>query len=289
MSTPPTTTATTTYEQVQEAASAIREAMAPRAPAIGVVLGSGLGPFADELEDAVAIPYEEIPGFAVSTVAGHAGRLVVGSFEGITVATLQGRVHAYEGLPLDQIVLPIRALVAAGCKKLVLTNAAGGIRDDLTPGDLVLMRDHINFQGRNPLVGPNDDRLGPRFPDMSNAYDAELRKLVLAAARDLDLPLTEGVYAALLGPSYETPAEIRMLRTVGADLAGMSTVPEVIAAHQMGAKIVGISCVTNFAAGLGVAALSHEEVKETAERVRVRFTLLLGRVITVLASLARSK
>lgn len=272
------------YQQVQQAAAAIREAIAPRTPTIGVVLGSGLGPFADQLDNAAAVPYAEIPGFAVSTVKGHAGRLVAGESDGVQVCALQGRVHCYEGLPLDQIVLPVRALVAAGCKTLVLTNAAGGIRDDLEPGDLVLMRDHINMQGQNPLTGPNDERLGPRFPDMSDAYDSELRGVALAAARELDIPLAEGVYAALLGPSYETPAEIRMLRAVGADLAGMSTVPEVIAAHHMGAKIIGISCVTNLAAGLG-GALSHDEVKETAERVRARFTSLLAAVIGKLGAL----
>ncbi|PID39006.1 MAG: purine-nucleoside phosphorylase [Proteobacteria bacterium] len=266
------------YEQVQQAAATIREAISPRTPSIGVVLGSGLGPFADQLEDAAAVSYEDIPGFAVSTVKGHAGRLVAGRSQGVSVCAMQGRVHCYEGLPIDQIVLPVRALVAAGCTTLVLTNAAGGIRDDLEPGDLVLLRDHLNLQGQNPLTGPNDERLGPRFPDMSDAYDAELRGVALAAARELDIPLCEGVYAALLGPSYETPAEIRMLRAVGADLAGMSTVPEVIAAHHMGARIIGISCVTNLAAGLG-GALSHDEVKETAERVRSRFTGLLAAVI----------
>jgi purine-nucleoside phosphorylase len=271
------------YEQVQQAAAAIREAIGPRTPTIGVVLGSGLGPFADQLDDDVAVSYEDIPGFAVSTVKGHAGKLVAGKSSGVSICALQGRVHCYEGLPLSQIVLPVRALVAAGCKTLVLTNAAGGIRDDLQPGDLVLLRDHINLQGQNPLTGPNDERLGPRFPDMSDAYDTELRGLALAAARDLDLPLSEGVYAALLGPSYETPAEIRMLRAMGADLAGMSTVPEVIAAHHMGARIIGVSCVTNLAAGLG-GALSHDEVKETAERVRNRFTGLLAAIIEKLGA-----
>lgn len=271
------------YEQVQAAAAAIVKAIAPRKPRFGLVLGSGLGPFADQLEDAVKVPYGQIPGFAVSTVKGHAGQLVAGKASGVPVVAMQGRVHCYEGLPLSQIVLPVRALITAGVDTLIITNAAGGIRDDLVPGDLVLMRDHLNLQGQNPLVGENDERLGPRFPDMSDAYDRELRTLARGAARELGFELSEAVYAALLGPSYETPAEIRMLRAMGADLAGMSTVPEVIVAKHLGARVLGISCVTNKAAGLG-GALSHDEVKETAERVRDRFTALLERIIVALGA-----
>lgn len=266
------------YEDVERASESIKNALGTRKPEIGMILGSGLGPFADELEDALIIPYQDIPGFAQSTVKGHAGKLVVGKSQGVEVMVLQGRVHCYEGLPISQVVLPTRTLIAAGAKTLIITNAAGGIREDMTPGDLVIMSDHLNLQWRNPLVGENDERFGVRFPDMSNAYDKELRQLAKAAGKDIGLDLSEGVYAGLLGPSYETPAEIRMLKAMGADLAGMSTVPEVIVANHMGAKVLGISCVTNKAAGLG-GALSHEEVKETAERVMKDFIALLNAVI----------
>jgi len=273
---------TNIYDQVERAAGVVTRAIAPRAPRVGVVLGSGLGHFADTLGQAATLPYAEVPGFPVSSVAGHAGRLVAGSTpSGGQVLVMQGRVHCYEGCPIEQVVLPVRTLVACGCRCVVITNAAGGIRSDLAPGDLVLITDHLNLSGRNPLVGGNDERLGPRFPDMSDAYDAALRALAHQAAADEGLRLKEGVYSWLIGPSYETPAEIRMLRSLGADLAGMSTVPEVIAAHHMGARVLGISCVTNLAAGLG-GKLSHEEVKETAERVAHTFLRLLARVVDVL-------
>jgi purine-nucleoside phosphorylase len=269
------------YTQVQHAADLIGRRIAPRRPRVGVVLGSGLGSFADTLDDPAAIPYAEIPGFAVSSVAGHAGRFVAGRSGAVPVLAMQGRVHAYEGHPLEQVVLPARAMVAAGCRVVIITNAAGGIRADLRPGDLAVISDHVNLTGRNPLAGPNDDRLGPRFPDMSAAYDPELRALARRAATVEGLPLKEGVYSWLLGPSYETPAEIRMLRAIGCDLAGMSTVPEVVAAHHMGARVLGLSCVTNMAAGLG-GKLSHEEVKETADRVRDAFVRLLSRIVALL-------
>ena len=269
---------TSIYDDVGRAAAVVTRAIAPRAPRVGVILGSGLGRFAETLDDAVALPYASIPGFPVSSVPGHAGQLVAGSCQGVQALVMQGRVHCYEGYPIEQVVLPARALVACGCRRLIITNAAGGIRAELRPGDLALITDHINLSGRNPLVGPGDERLGPRFPDMSDAYDPALRKLAHAVAAEEGVTLREGVYSWLVGPSYETPAEIRMLRTAGADLAGMSTVPEVIAVHQMGARVLGISCVTNLAAGLG-GKLSHDEVKETAARVEKTFLHLLARII----------
>ncbi|MCA9664975.1 MAG: purine-nucleoside phosphorylase [Myxococcales bacterium] len=270
------------YDAVQEAAAAIVRAIAPRLPKVGLVLGSGLGAFADGLEAPAAVAYKDIPGFASSSVVGHAGQLVAGKSGGREVLCMQGRVHAYEGHPLAQVVLPVRAMIAAGCKVLIITNAAGGIRHDYNPGDLVLIADHINLSGDNPLIGENDERLGPRFPDMSTAYDPELRMIAHQQAYAEGLVLKEGVYAWLKGPSYETPAEIRMLRTMGADLCGMSTAPEVIVANHMGVRVLGISCVTNKAAGLG-GKLSHDEVKETAERVRPQFVGLLSRLCATLA------
>ena len=265
------------YDEVQEAAAAIVRAIAPRLPRVGLVLGSGLGAFADGLEDPASISYGEIPGFGESKVAGHAGRMVAGLCGGKPVLVMQGRIHFYEGHPLRTVVLPIRAMIAAGCKIVVITNAAGGIRDDYAPGDIVLISDHINLSGHNSLVGEHDDRLGPRFPDMTTAYDPELRMIAHQQARAEGLALKEGAYCWLSGPSYETPAEIRMLRTLGADLCGMSTVPEVIAAHHMGARVLGISCVTNKAAGLG-GKLSHAEVQETADAVQQSFIGLLSRL-----------
>ncbi len=273
---------TTMYAQVREAAEYVTRAIAPRRPALGLILGSGLGAFADSLEDAARVPFGEIPGFASSGVVGHAGRMVAGTCKGVPVLAMQGRVHCYEGHPMARVVLPARAMISAGCRALIITNSAGGIRDSYTPGDLVVISDHVNMLGQNPLVGANEERFGPRFPDMTTAYDPELRALARECGRELGLELQEGVYAALLGPSYETPAEIRMLRAMGADLAGMSTVPEVIAARHMGARVLGISCVTNKAAGLA-GPLSHDEVTEVATRVRTTFIGLLERVIARLA------
>jgi len=271
----------TNAQQVQAAAEVITRAIAPHQPAIGMVLGSGLGSFADTLEDRAVVPYDQIPGFARSQVKGHAGQLVAGRCNGVEVVVMQGRVHLYEGHPIEQVVLPVRALLRAGCRVLIITNASGGICSSLAPGDLVIITDHINLTGRNPLAGPNEDELGPRFPDMSHTYDLELRQLVHRAAVAEGITMKEGVYSWMIGPSYETPAEIRMLRAVGGDLAGMSTVPEVIAAHHMGARVLGISCVTNMAAGLG-GTLSHDEVKHTAERVETAFTALLNRTVTMI-------
>ena len=272
---------TSVYEQVEAAAETVCREIFPHDPTVGIVLGSGLGSFAETLEDAAFVPYGQIPGFAESKVVGHVGRLVAGVSGGTTVLAMQGRVHCYEGHPIEQVVLPIRTMVRVGCKIIVITNAAGGIRTSYTPGDLALITDHINMTGINPLMGDNDDRLGPRFPDMSTAYDKDLRELAHKVAAGQGIPLKEGVYNWLLGPTYETPAEIRMARTVGADLAGMSTVPEVIAARHMGARILGVSCVTNMAAGMQ-ATLSHEEVKETAQRVKKTFIQLVTSLVAAL-------
>jgi purine-nucleoside phosphorylase len=263
------------YEQIQAAAAAVRQ-RSSLSPKVGIILGSGLGSFADTFEQKVVVPYSELPGFPTSSVPGHAGRLVVGLLGGEPVVAMQGRVHLYEGYPAWQVAFPARVLCALGVHTLVVTNAAGGIRADLEPADLMAITDHINLSGHNPLTGHNDDRLGPRFPDLSNAYDAGLRELLMQAARRLEIPLKEGVYVWLAGPSYETPAEIRMLRTLGVDAVGMSTVPEVIAAAHMGVKVAGISCITNFAAGIAKKPLNHQEVAETAERVRDRFAALLA-------------
>lgn len=248
-------------------------------PKIALILGSGLGSFADELADAVHVPYTIIPHFPRSTAIGHAGQMVIGSVDAVPVAAMQGRVHLYEGYTAQQVAFPVHVFARMGIRALVITNAAGGINSEYDQGALVLIRDHINLQGQNPLVGPNDDRFGPRFPDMTRAYSKELRVLACAAANKLGKNLTEGVYAAMLGPSYETPAEIRYLRTIGADLVGMSTVPEVIAASHMGLQVLAISCVTNMAAGMLDKPLSAEEVFETTERVRGYFVALLRAVI----------
>jgi purine-nucleoside phosphorylase len=246
---------------------------------VGIVLGSGLAGFADRLEKATVIPYEEIPGFPISKVPGHPARLVVGELpvEGgaVVVAAMQGRAHGYEGWSAEDVAFGVRVLCRLGVKLLLVTNAAGGVNPSLAPGDLVRITDHVNLSGMNPLVGDNDDRLGPRFPDLSDAYDPRLGALLDASAGALGIALRAGVYACMLGPSYETPAEIRMLRALGADVVGMSTVPEVIAARHMGVPVAGISVVTNLAAGLSRKALSHEEVAQTAERVKDRLTALV--------------
>lgn len=259
-------------------------------PHIALVLGSGLGAFADELIDAVRIPYEKIPGFPRSTAVGHAGQLVVGKAGENVVAAMQGRVHLYEGYSAREVAFPIRVLGRMGVRAAILTNAAGGINRDFNQGALVVIRDHINLQPTSPLIGENDDRFGPRFPDMTEAYYKPYRRIAITEAERLKVEIHEGVYAALPGPSYETPAEIRYLRTIGADLVGMSTVPEVIAARHMGMRVLGISCVTNMAAGILDQPLSHAEVLETAERVKGQFIALLRAVIPqIAADLQRSK
>ena len=253
-------------------------------PKIALVLGSGLGAFADEFADAVRLPYAKIPHFPRSTAIGHAGQLVLGTVEGVQVVGMQGRVHTYEGYSAKDVAFPIRVFTRLGVKAVILTNAAGGIKKDFTQGRLVVLSDHINLQGANPLIGPNDELFGPRFPDMSSAYDRKFRELTLAAGRMLGINLGEGVYAALAGPNYETPAEIRYLRSIGADLVGMSTVPEVIAARHAGIRVLGISCVTNAAAGVLDQPLDHKEVLETAERIKGHFIGLLRAVIPDIAS-----
>lgn len=266
--------------RITAAAEYIREQISLR-PTIGLVLGSGLGDFADTLEDAVRIPYSQIPNFPVPTVPGHSGALVFGRKCGQTVVVLQGRIHYYEGLPQQEITLPIRVLAALGVKTLVLTNACGGVNLSFRPGDLMLISDHINFSGANPLIGPNLDAFGPRFPDMSDLYTASVRAAIKEAASAAGIELQEGVYAMYSGPNYETPAEIRMFRILGADTVGMSTVPEALVAGQCGMQVVGVSCITNMAAGVLPQKLSHAEVMETADRVRDKFRKLIDLILTV--------
>jgi purine-nucleoside phosphorylase len=253
-------------------------------PQIAVVLGSGLGAFADEFAGAVKIPYHKIPGFPRSTAVGHAGRLVMGKIGSLAVAVMQGRVHFYEGYLAKEVVFPMRVLGRIGIRSVILTNAAGGINLGYKQGALVVLRDHINLQGPNPLIGPNDERFGPRFPDMTQAYANPYREIALAEAKKLGMEVHEGVYAALSGPSYETPAEIRYLAAIGADLVGMSTVPETIVARHMGIRVLGISCVTNMAAGILDQPINHAEVMETGERVKTQFIALLRAVIPRIAA-----
>lgn len=255
------------------------EKVTPLRPKHAVVLGSGLGAFAESLENAMAIPYAEIPGWPVSTAVGHAGKLYLGTLQGLPLAVLSGRAHLYEGHSPDKVVFGVRALGRFGVRAVVLTNAAGGINLSYSQGALVLISDHINLQGENPLTGANDPVLGPRFPDMTDAYDKGYRAIAREVASGLGLDLAEGVYVAVAGPSFETPAEIRAFRILGADLVGMSTVPEVIAARHMGVRCLAISCVTNMAAGILPQPLSHEEVIETGERVRGTLVQLLTGIV----------
>ena len=279
------------YEQAAAAAEFIRSRYAGELQT-AIVLGSGLGAFASSVENAVTIRYEEIPGFAVSTVEGHAGQLVLGEIDGVGVAVQQGRFHYYEGYDMQQVMLPVRSFGLLGIKNLVLTNAAGSLNSDMTPGSLMIISDHLNCLGVNPLRGPNDSRFGPRFPDMSEVYDREFQQIAHEEAetiarerfdKGLDEKLTDfihrGVYCSLSGPTYETPAEIRMYRQLGADAVGMSTVPEAIAARHMGIRTLGISCITNLAAGMVEGEIDHSEVMDTGARVAEVFGELLRRVI----------
>ena len=266
------------YDRVKEAADAIR-AKVRDAPAIGVVLGSGLGDFAGSLGGAVSLPYDTLPHWPASRVVGHEGRLVVGTVRGRTIAALAGRSHLYEGHDPETVTFAVRALGLLGVKTLLLTNAAGGVNTGFAQGALMVIDDHINLTGTNPLVGANDDRFGPRFPDMSEVYSSRLRAMADRAGKDINLLLPHGTYVALLGPSYETPAEIRYLRAIGADAVGMSTVPEAIAARHMGLEVLGLSCITNMAAGVLPKPLDHAEVMETARRVRGQFIALLEGII----------
>lgn len=268
------------FDRAQTSARFIRERINSEVDVV-VVLGSGLGAFAETLEESAIVPYEEIPDFARSTVEGHSGRLVVGKLpdSAIKIAVMQGRFHYYEGYSLDEVTLPIRAFGAMGVKKLVLTNAAGGVNQSFKAGDLMLINDHINLMMKSPLRGQHDNRLGDRFPDMSEVYSKEYRRIAKESAVELNLRLTEGVYMSLQGPNYETPAEIRMMRLLGADAVGMSTVPEAIVARQMGMKTLGISLITNAAAGIEDAPINHAEVMEMGYRVSAQFCELLTKVL----------
>jgi purine-nucleoside phosphorylase len=270
------------FTLAETAAKSIQQ-RTPLRPQIGLVLGSGLGGFADSLTEATRISYADIPAFPRSTAIGHAGQMVLGKSGAVPVAAMQGRVHLYEGYSAQEVAFPMRVFGRMGIRAVILTNAAGGINLNYQQGALVLIRDHINLQGTNPLVGPNDDRFGVRFPDMTQAYAREYRASAKEEAGKLGMTLHEGVYAALLGPSYETPAEIKYLRTIGADLVGMSTAFEVIAARHMGIKVLAISCVTNMAAGIIDQPLSHQEVMETGERVKTSFEALLRAVLPRIA------
>lgn len=271
-----------TYEDVQAAAAAVR-AKVKTAPQVGLILGSGLGAYADKLTGATRIDYAEIPGFPQSKVAGHKGCLVLGERAGAQCVAMQGRVHMYEGHSAATVAFPARVLVALGAKVLIITNAAGGLNPSWNPGTLMLIRDHIDMLRDHALRGPNDERLGPRFPDMTHAYANDLRLLAKEAAAGAGVKLEEGVYVAMPGPTYETPAEVKMLQALGADATGMSTVPEVIVARHMGAQVIGISCITNHAAGITGHELSHTEVTETAARVRTTFETLLDAILAALA------
>ena len=267
-----------------EAAAAILLSRTALRPKIGLVLGSGLGAFADTLSQAVRVPYAEIPSFPRSSAVGHAGQMVIGKSGQVPLAVMQGRVHLYEGYSAREVAFPMRVFGRMGMGAVILTNAAGGINPQYRQGALVVIKDHINLQGQNPLVGAHEERLGPRFPDMTEAYSREYREIACREGRELGMTMHEGVYAAMLGPSFETPAEIRYLRTIGADLAGMSTVAEVIAARHMGIKVLAISCVTNMAAGMLDQVLTHQEVLETGERVRGQFEALVRAVLPGIAA-----
>lgn len=258
------------FEQAQKAAQYI-EAKISNKPEIGLILGSGLGVLADEIENPVKIPYEEIPNFPTSTVQGHAGQLVIGELNGKTVIAMQGRFHFYEGYTMDKVTFPVRVMKLLGVEKLIVTNAAGGVNESFTAGDLMIITDHINNFGTNPLMGHNDERFGPRFPDMSQAYDAHFITIAKDVAKKQSIDVKEGVYVGNFGPAYETPAEVRLARIWGGDAVGMSTVPEVIVARHSGMRVLGISCITNMAAGILDQPLSHDEVIETTEKVKSSF------------------
>ncbi|WP_400242112.1 purine-nucleoside phosphorylase [Niallia sp. JL1B1071] len=258
------------FTMIKQSADFLKQKYA-NTPKIGLILGSGLGVLAEEIENPVKIPYEDIPEFPVSTVEGHAGQLVFGTINGMEVVAMQGRFHFYEGYSFDKVTFPVRVMKELGVEKLIVTNAAGGVNENFAPGDLMLISDHINNMGTNPLIGPNDSKLGVRFPDMSEAYCKNLRETARNVASKISLNVQEGVYVGNTGPSYETPAEVRMLRILGGDAVGMSTVPEVIVARHAGLKVLGISCISNMAAGILDQPLNHEEVIETTEKVKVNF------------------
>jgi len=266
------------YERAEHAARIIRS-RTTETPRIAIILGSGLGAFADDFENAVGIPYEDITGFPRSTAEGHAGRLVVGKIDQVPLMAMQGRVHFYEGYSLEQVTFPIRVFKLLGIKTLILTNASGGVNVQFSQGALMIISDHLNLLGDNPLRGPNDTRFGPRFPDMTAVYSPELQEIVIEEAKALNVEVRRGIYAALAGPSYETPAEIHLMRTLGADAVGMSTVPEAIVARHMDLEVLGISCITNMAAGISDEPINHDDVMATGDRVRETFTQLLRKVV----------
>jgi purine-nucleoside phosphorylase len=272
------TNSETLFARAEHAARTLRARFGDE-PRVGVVLGSGLAAFADAVDDAVTIPYGEVPGFARSTVEGHPGRLVLGRVGGTAVAVMQGRFHFYEGYTLEEVTFPVRVLGLLGVKSLVLTNAAGGLNTSYKQGSLMLICDHLNLLGASPLRGPNDARFGPRFPDMSEVYDRAYQEIAINEAHEMGTELRRGVYAVLAGPNYETPAEIRMLRALGADAVGMSTVPEALVARHQSLRVLGLSCITNLAAGVLDQPIDHADVMETGERVRETFTELLRRII----------
>lgn len=274
-------TDTTLYDKASTTVAWLEERL-PDVPEIALILGSGLGGLCDEFEDATSFDYHDVPGFPVSAVEGHAGKLVYGKLAGKSVLAMQGRVHYYEGWTLEEVTFPVRVFGLLGIDKLLVTNSAGGSNPEYVPGDLMVITDHLNLTGVNPLRGDNDERFGPRFPDMSYAYAPEVRETILQAANELGFELQQGVYAGMAGPSYETPAEIRMVQTLGGDAVGMSTVPEVIVANHGGMTVGGISCITNLAAGLGSERLDHAEVKEVAARVREKFTELVRKTVELL-------
>jgi purine-nucleoside phosphorylase len=271
------------YDAIKEAASYVKSKY-EGTPKIGLILGSGLGVLADEIENPVKIPYNEIPNFPVSTVEGHAGQLVIGTLKEAKVIAMQGRFHFYEGYSLDKVTAPVRVMKELGVETLIVTNAAGGINESFEAGDLMLITDHINNMGTNPLIGPNDANIGVRFPDMSESYNRKLRDMAKNIANELNIKLQEGVYVGNTGPSYETPAEVRALRTLGGDAVGMSTVPEVIIARHAGLNVLGISCISNMAAGILDQPLSHNEVIETTDKVRVNFLKLVKSIVEKIQS-----
>ncbi|MGI6703047.1 MAG: purine-nucleoside phosphorylase [Clostridia bacterium] len=268
-------------EKYRKAAEFIEERLDTR-PAVGLILGSGLGQMAEYIEGKKVIDYSEIPGFPMSTVEGHAGRLVAGELMGQRVIAMQGRFHYYEGYPMEQVVFPVRVMRLLGVERLIVTNAAGGINRGFKPGDLMIITDHINLMGYNPLIGANVDEMGERFPGMTNAYDRDLIKTAVACAKELEIELRQGVYCGVTGPSYETPAEIRMLGTIGGDAVGMSTVPEVITAVHCGMKVLGISCITNMAAGVLDHAPNHREVLEVGKKAQEKFIRLLKEILYIM-------
>ncbi|KAB7672876.1 purine-nucleoside phosphorylase [Bacillus sp. B1-b2] len=267
------------YSMIKQSADFLKSKY-EKTPKIGLILGSGLGVLAEEIQNPTKVPYEEIPEFPVSTVEGHAGQLVFGTINDVEVVAMQGRFHFYEGYSFDKVTFPVRVMKELGVETLIVTNAAGGVNESFEPGDLMLISDHINNMGTNPLIGPNDNTLGVRFPDMSEAYSKQLRETAREIAAKINLSIQEGVYVGNTGPSYETPAEVRMLRVLGGDAVGMSTVPEVIVARHAGLQVLGISCISNMAAGILDQPLNHEEVIETTEKVKANFLLYVKELIS---------